>query len=93
LIIFPSRAGWIGRSLSSRLEGNRRNRERDACGLKAPLKDRVNGPSTTTRNQINENSPVDANFLGGSPVVYCVGLGVIRTANTTKIAGVLNGTA
>jgi hypothetical protein len=61
--------------------------------MKAPSKERVNGPSTTTRNQINENSLAEENFLGGSPVVYCPGLRVIQTANTLKVAGVLNGTA
>jgi hypothetical protein len=56
--------------------------------------DGVKGWSTTTRNQINENSPVEENFLGGSPVVYWGRLRVIiGTANTTKVAGVLNGTA
>jgi hypothetical protein len=35
------------------------------------LEERVNGPSTTTRNQINENSLVEENFLGGPLVVYC----------------------
>src|SRR5689334_23314775 len=45
-------------------------------------KGRVNHPSTTTRNQISENSPAEENFLGGPPVVYWPGLRVIRTANT-----------
>jgi hypothetical protein len=52
------------------------------------------GWSTTTRNQINENSLVKENFLGGLPVVYWGRLRVIiGTANTAKVAGVLHGTA
>ena len=49
-------------------------------------KEHVNGASTTTRNQINENSLVEENFLGGPPVVYWGRLRVIRTANTLMVA-------
>ena len=52
------------------------------------------GGSTTTRNQINENSLAKENFLGGLPVVYWGRLHVIiGTANAAEVAGVLNGTA
>jgi hypothetical protein len=71
------------------MKGSRKS----VSAMKAPSKDRVNGPSTTTRNQINEKSLADENFLGGSPVIYRGRLLVIRAANTTKVAGVLNGTA
>ena len=76
-------------AVSRKMKGSRKS----VSAMKAPSKDRVNGPSTTTRNQINEKSLADENFLGGSPVIYRGRLLVIRAANTTKVAGVLNGTA
>jgi hypothetical protein len=48
--------------------------EEAICTPKAPLEEGLNDPSTTTRNQINENSLVEENFLGGPPVVYWGGV-------------------
>jgi hypothetical protein len=67
---FPSRAGRIGMSVASELWENRAIVEA-AFACQRRLVERVNGPSTTTRNQINENSLVEENFLGGPLVVYC----------------------